>query len=55
MNYLPADGSIVIVSGGCAMYRSGKWYSGMELPAYTREIQWEVDWWLPFQLFREDY
>lgn len=44
----PPDEAIVIVDGGSAQWRDGKWFSGMEKPYYQREIQWEVKRWLPF-------
>lgn len=43
----PAEGSIVLVAGGTAQWREGKWYSGMEHPYFQRPIQWEVKRWLP--------
>ena len=39
----PKEWEVVIVNGGPAMYRKGKWYSGAEEPYYRRELQWEVD------------
>lgn len=36
----------VLVAGGIAMKKEdGRWYTGMEEPAFRRPIQWEVKWW----------
>ncbi len=47
---LPLEGQIVIVHGGIAQFRAGRFWTGMECPQFTRVIQWEVEWWtaLPY-------
>ena len=47
---LPEEYQYVIVSGGPAQYRGGKWFSGAEQPAYGRKIQWEVTHWKPYSV-----
>jgi len=47
---LPADtapkGVPVLVAGGIAMRKTGGgWFTGMEEPAFTRELNWEPKWW----------
>lgn len=46
----PHENEIVLVHGGIAQYRDGKFYTGMETPQFTRPIVWEVKHWLPFPL-----
>jgi Lar family restriction alleviation protein len=44
---LPKDFTPVFVKGGLAMYKHGRWYTGMATPMYEREIQWKVTHWMP--------
>ena len=36
----------VLIAGGIAMKKTGgKWCSGMCEPAFSRELNWEPEWW----------
>lgn len=36
----------VIVAGGVAMLKTGGvWVTGMDEPAFTRELNWTPEWW----------
>lgn len=43
----PRDQQFVIVHGGIAQYRGGRFYTGMDEPAFMRPIHWEVTHWKP--------
>jgi GTP-dependent phosphoenolpyruvate carboxykinase len=39
-------GAPVLVAGGIAMRKTGgEWYSGMEDPPFSRQLNWEPKWW----------
>lgn len=50
---LPDYGDVVIVSGGTAQFRDGKWYTGMEEPLFSRPIQWQVTLWKHLEIVEE--
>lgn len=40
------NGVPVLIAGGIAMKKTdGKWFSGMCEPAFSRELNWEPEWW----------
>ena len=43
---MPPDRSPVLVSGGIAKRINDKWYTGMEEPLFSRELEWEPSWWM---------
>jgi hypothetical protein len=43
----PAEGQIVVVHGGIALYQGGVFYTGVEVPQFRRAIQWRVTHWMP--------
>jgi hypothetical protein len=39
-------GAPVLVAGGIAMRKTGNvWVTGMDEPAFTRELNWTPKWW----------
>lgn len=50
MRQMPVDicpkGVPVLVAGGIAMMKTGGvWVTGMEEPAFERELNWTPEWW----------
>lgn len=43
---LPPKGVPVIVAGGIAMMKTGnEWFTGMEEPLFSRQLEWVPVWW----------